>query len=173
MIAAAILSLLLPSIDASEKLFTSELAATLWVLFGVFLGVVFLLIINALTPHEHADQTYEGPEIEVKSGIWLFVLAIIIHNIPEGLAMGISFSADRCASDDRYCAARFSGRAGRGACTLHDQYFSRESRRDRSIFRFDGAGRRFIRREFSGRPGICLSAGFGLVGRSHDVCGFP
>ena len=42
---------------------------------------------------EHADQTYEGPEIEVKSGIWLFVLAIIIHNIPEGLAMGISFSA--------------------------------------------------------------------------------
>ena len=55
-----------------------------------FLGVVFLLIINA----EHADQTYEGPEIEVKSGIWLFVLAIIIHNIPEGLAMGISFSAE-------------------------------------------------------------------------------
>ena len=93
MLAAAIFSLLLPSIDASEKLFTSELAATLWVLFGVFLGVVFLLIINALTPHEHADQTYEGPEIEVKSGIWLFVLAIIIHNIPEGLAMGISFSA--------------------------------------------------------------------------------
>ena len=94
MLAAAIFSLLLPSIDASEKLFTSELAATLWVLFGVFLGVVFLLIINALTPHEHADQTYEGPEIEVKSGIWLFVLAIIIHNIPEGLAMGISFSAE-------------------------------------------------------------------------------
>jgi len=47
MLAAAIFSLLLPSIDASEKLFTSELAATLWVLFGVFLGVVFLLIINA------------------------------------------------------------------------------------------------------------------------------
>lgn len=94
MLAAAIFSLFLPSIDASEKLFTSELAATLWVLFGVFLGVVFLLIINALTPHEHADQTYEGPEIEVKSGIWLFVLAIIIHNIPEGLAMGISFSAE-------------------------------------------------------------------------------
>lgn len=90
MLAAAIFSLLLPSIDASEKLFTSELAATLWVLFGVFLGVVFLLIINALTPHE----PYEGPEIEVKSGIWLFVLAIIIHNIPEGLAMGISFSAE-------------------------------------------------------------------------------
>lgn len=49
MLAAAIFSLLLPSIDASEKLFTSELAATLWVLFGVFLGVVFLLIINALS----------------------------------------------------------------------------------------------------------------------------
>lgn len=47
MLAAAIFSLLLPSIETSEKLFTSELAATLWVLFGVFLGVVFLLIINA------------------------------------------------------------------------------------------------------------------------------
>ena len=77
-----------------KSLFTSELAATLWVLFGVFLGVVFLLIVNALTPHEHGGQNYEGPEIEVKSGIWLFVLAIIIHNIPEGLAMGISFSAE-------------------------------------------------------------------------------
>lgn len=49
MLAAAIFSLLLPSIETSEKLFTSELAATLWVLFGVFLGVVFLLIINAST----------------------------------------------------------------------------------------------------------------------------
>ena len=84
MLAAAIFSLLLPSIDASEKLFASELAATLWVLFGVFSGSCFSpSFINALTPHEHADQTYEGPEIEVRSGIWLFVLAIIIHNIPE------------------------------------------------------------------------------------------
>lgn len=98
MLAAAIFSLLLPSIETSEKLFTSELAATLWVLFGVFLGVVFLLIINALTPHEHGGQNYEGPEIEVKSGIWLFVLAIIIHNIPEGLAMGISFQQKTCRS---------------------------------------------------------------------------
>lgn len=94
MLAAAIFSLLLPSIEASEKLFSNELLATAWVILGVFLGVLFLLLVNALTPHIHADHVHEGPDIEVKSGIWLFVLAIIIHNIPEGLAMGISFSAE-------------------------------------------------------------------------------
>lgn len=94
MLAAAIFSLLIPSLEASEKLFSNELLATAWAIFGVFLGVLFLLLVNALTPHIHSDLVQEGPEIQVKSGIWLFVLAIIIHNIPEGLAMGISFSAE-------------------------------------------------------------------------------
>lgn len=94
MLAASIFSLLLPSLEASEKLFTHELVATCWTLFGVLLGVVFLLGIDALTPHIHSDNVQDGPDIKVKSGIWLFVLAIIIHNIPEGLAMGISFSAE-------------------------------------------------------------------------------
>mgnify|MGYP000223023538 CR=1 FL=1 len=145
MLAAAIFSLLLPSIETSEKLFTSELAATLWVLFGVFLGVVFLLIINALTPHEHGGQNYEGPEIEVKSGIWLFVLAIIIHNIPEGLAMAYLFQQKTCRSvcaHDCHCSAGLSGRSGGRTRSLLDSHFTREGSGDRSVLGSDGTGRR-------------------------------
>ncbi len=94
MLAAAIFSLLLPSIEASDKLFHNHTAAMLWVIFGMFLGVFLLLGIHAITPHEHLVTGKEGPEINVNAGIWLFVLAIIIHNIPEGLALGISFAAE-------------------------------------------------------------------------------
>lgn len=177
MLAAAIFSLLLPSIETSEKLFTSELAATLWVLFGVFLGVVFLLIINALTPHEHGGQNYEGPEIEVKSGIWLFVLAIIIHNIPEGLAMGISFSAEDMQIGVPLTIAialqDFPGRSGGRTRSLLDSHFTREGSGDRSVLGSDGTGRRTFRREPCRRVGLCLSAGAGVICRRHDVCRFP
>lgn len=83
MLAAAIFSLLLPSIDASEKLFTSELAATLWVLFGVFLGVVFLLIINALTPHEHADQTMKVPRSKLRAASGFLFLPSSFITFPK------------------------------------------------------------------------------------------
>lgn len=93
MLAAAFFSLLEPSIEASKALFHNDLFGLLWVIFGMFLGVALLLGIHAMTPHEHLQTGREGPEIEVHWGIWLFVLAIIIHNVPEGLALGISFAA--------------------------------------------------------------------------------
>ena len=175
MMLAAAISLLLPSIETSEKLFTSELAATLWVLFGVFLGVVFLLIINALTPHEHGGQNYEGPEIEVKSGIWLFVLAIIIHPGRPGDGH-IFFSrrhADRCAAHDCHCSAGLSGRSGGRTRSLLDSHFTREGSGDRSVLGSDGTGRGTFRREPCRRVGLCLSAGTGVICRRHDVCRFP
>jgi Predicted divalent heavy-metal cations transporter len=94
MIAAAFFSLLMPALEASDKLFANEWLSMAWVIFGIFLGIVFLLGINAITPHEHFESGAEGPEIQVRDGIWLFVLAIIIHNVPEGMAMGISFAAE-------------------------------------------------------------------------------
>lgn len=94
MLAAAIFSLLLPSIEASDKLFQNHTIAMLWVIFGMFLGVFMLLGIHAITPHEHLTTGKEGLEMNVNAGIWLFVLAIIIHNVPEGLALGISFAAE-------------------------------------------------------------------------------
>lgn len=94
MLAAAIFSLLIPSIEFSDKLFHNHTLAMVWVIFGMFLGVFFLLGVHAMTPHEHMSTGKEGPEFDVNAGIWLFVLAIIIHNIPEGLALGISFAAE-------------------------------------------------------------------------------
>ena len=172
MLAAAIFSLLLPSIETSEKLFTSELAATLWVLFGVFLGVVFLLIINALTPHEHGGQNYAGPEIEVKSGIWLFVLAIIIHNIPEGLAMGISFSAEDMQIGVPLTIAIALQDFPEGLAVvlaLCSTHISRAKAVGIGVF----SGRGTFRREPCRRVGLCLSAGTGVICRRHDVCRFP
>lgn len=94
MIAAAIFSLLIPSIELSEELFKNQWLGMGWVIFGIFLGILFLLGVNAITPHEHFENGTEGPEIQIRDGIWLFVLAIVIHNIPEGMAMGISFAAE-------------------------------------------------------------------------------
>lgn len=136
-------------------------------------------IINALTPHEHGGQNYEGPEIEVKSGIWLFVLAIIIHNIPEGLAMGISFSAEDMQIGVPLTIAIAlqdfpEGLAGRTRSLL-DSHFTREGSGDRSVLGSDGTGRRTFRREPCRRVGyvyplgLALSAGAMMFVVFHEV----
>ncbi len=95
MLAAAIFSLLLPAVSASEGVFGgNEWLAMAWVVFGMALGVLMLLGINVITPHEHFATGAEGPEVPGIKGSWLFVMAIIIHNFPEGLAMGISFAKE-------------------------------------------------------------------------------
>lgn len=94
MIAAAVFSLLIPAIETSRPLFSSETLSLLWVIFGIFLGIFFLLLVHSLVPHEHVSGAKEGPEVTVRDGVWLFALAMVIHNIPEGVALGISFAAE-------------------------------------------------------------------------------
>ena len=106
MLAAAIFSLLLPSIETSEKLFTSELAATLWVLFGVFLGVVFLLIINALTPHEHGGQNFSAEDMQI--GVPL-TIAIALQDFPEGLAVVLALCSTHISRAKAVGIGVFSG----------------------------------------------------------------
>ena len=89
MIAASVWSLLIPSIDMA-----AEQGVIPWVpaLVGFLLGVVFLLLIDTLTPHLHlASDKPEG----VKSGFsktTMMLLAVTIHNIPEGMAVGVAFA---------------------------------------------------------------------------------
>lgn len=89
MMAAAVWSLLLPSIDMSGHMgrFSFFPAAA-----GFLLGILFLLLLDRLIPHLHAKTNHrEGPKGHLKK-ITMMVLAVTLHNIPEGMAVGVAFS---------------------------------------------------------------------------------
>lgn len=90
MVAASIWSLLIPAIDITKEQKTvSWLPAT----FGFLLGVLFLLLLDDLIPHLHLKS--KKPE-GIKSNFnksTMMVLAVTLHNIPEGMAVGIALAA--------------------------------------------------------------------------------
>lgn len=91
MIAASFWSLLAPAIEMAEGLgMTPWLVATI----GFLLGAFSLYIADKLIPHMHFgdNQTPEGPPSSLRRSI-LLVLSITLHNIPEGLAVGVAFGA--------------------------------------------------------------------------------
>lgn len=88
MLAAAGFSLLLPSLDLATLQFGSTVQGA--ILTGCFLlvGGWFLLACNRRIPHEHFFKGREGGSSSRVQRIWLFVVAIALHNFPEGLAVG-------------------------------------------------------------------------------------
>lgn len=92
MLAASSFSLLLPGLDAARQLQTSGMAAAAIVVFGLALGVLLMLGLDYFTPHAHQTSGPHGPELARVGGVWLFVFAIILHNLPEGMAIGVSFA---------------------------------------------------------------------------------
>lgn len=81
MLGATSFSLVLPSIQLGG----------VWVAsLGIILGGAFLGLANRLIPHLHTFSGREGPLITL-SRVWLFVLAITIHNFPEGMSVGVGF----------------------------------------------------------------------------------
>lgn len=93
MLAAAFFSLLLPGIEYGEAL-TGGITwlATLIVITGVVMGAAALYLIHQRLPHEHFGLGREGPEQAQIRRIWLFVIAITLHNFPEGMAVGVGFA---------------------------------------------------------------------------------
>ena len=89
MTAASVWSLLLPAIDQSPHL---GRWAFLPAAGGFWAGVLFLLLLDHVVPHLHLDsQEAEGPRSRLARTTML-VLAVTIHNIPEGMAVGVVFA---------------------------------------------------------------------------------
>lgn len=85
MVAASIWSLLLPAMEQTEQ--TGQ-PAFLPAVVGIWLGMLFLLLLDRAIPHMHLNSTaMEGPDLKLKRTTML-VLAVTLHNIPEGMAVG-------------------------------------------------------------------------------------
>lgn len=88
MVAASVWSLIIPAIDQNEQM---GRMAFLPVFIGIWLGVGFLLLLDTVTPHIHLDNKKEGPKSSLKKTTML-VLAVALHNIPEGMAVGVVYA---------------------------------------------------------------------------------
>lgn len=84
MLAASFTSLILPGV---------EYGGILPVIVGMVLGVVVMDLGDRLVPHFHPGRGHEGPETDRLRAVWLFILAITLHNMPEGLAVGVGFGS--------------------------------------------------------------------------------
>jgi len=92
MLAASAFSLLLPGLAAAADILASKSLGAAVVVLGMALGVLLMLGLDEFTPHEHDETGPCGPAPERCDRVWLFVFAIALHNLPEGMAIGVSFS---------------------------------------------------------------------------------
>mgnify|MGYP000324885971 FL=1 len=89
MIAASVWSLLIPSIEMAE---TQGKVAWIPAAIGFLLGIVFLLVLDSVVPHMHLEsEKPEGMKSKLKKTT-MMVFAVTLHNIPEGMAVGVTFA---------------------------------------------------------------------------------
>ncbi len=105
MVSASFWSLLQPALDNSSSMGT---LAFLPASVGFLIGISFLLLLDVITPHMHMDRQNEGPQSGFKRTTKL-ILAVTIHNIPEGMAVGVVYAGLLAGS---------SGITAAGALTL-------------------------------------------------------
>lgn len=105
MFAASVWSLLIPSIDM-----TGEKGGTSWIppAVGFLLGMGFLLLLDSIVPHLHLDSdSPEGVKANLKKTTML-VLAVTLHNIPEGMAVGITIAGAMLENEQITLAGAFT-----------------------------------------------------------------
>ena len=100
MVAASVWSLLIPSIGMAEagqsqlSTLNSQLTKVLPAAIGFLAGIAFLLLLDELTPHLHLGaQKAEGPRSRL-SRTMMLALAVTLHNLPEGMAVGVVFAGE-------------------------------------------------------------------------------
>lgn len=97
MLAASFFSLLVPSMEEIMRGAADVCSAAGGYVLAVFAGVLLVWILNLLIPHEHNAMGHHGPHFDLKKA-WLFIIAITLHKLPEGLAVGIAYGAENIVS---------------------------------------------------------------------------
>jgi ZIP family zinc transporter len=93
MLSASFFSLIIPAIDAAAETYGDGAIPASIAVLGILAGMGLVAWLNETLPHEHFSTGREGPESASLRRIWLFIIAITIHNFPEGLAVGVGFGA--------------------------------------------------------------------------------
>ncbi len=97
MLAASAFSLVIPGLQAARD--SGAFGGSAWAAGGIvgtaiLLGGLALLSIDRLLPHEHFIKGREGRSAKKMRRTWLFVFAIALHNLPEGLAIGVGYAGN-------------------------------------------------------------------------------
>ena len=99
MLAATAFSLIIPGTEAAINQGYSRTTAALLTSMGILLGGGAIWLAHNHFPQDRFFQGKEGPKISQNfQRIWLFVIAITLHNFPEGLAVGVGFGAEDTTS---------------------------------------------------------------------------
>lgn len=107
MMAASVWSLLVPAMDMSEEAGLGQLSF-LPAVIGLMIGIFVLLAFDRLIPHLHLnDDTPEGPKTSLQKTT-MMILAVAIHNLPEGMAVGVVFAGLGAAGGSITLASAFA-----------------------------------------------------------------
>jgi ZIP family zinc transporter len=106
MLAASFFSLIVPGLNyARDILRVDRPTAAAVVLAAVLLGAAALFMVNHVVPHEHFVSGRQGSQRIKAQRIWLFIIAITLHNFPEGLAVGAGFGGGDLAAGTKLAIA--------------------------------------------------------------------
>lgn len=98
MLSASFFSLIVPGLELGDGIYGGRLISAAIAVTSILLGAGMVAMLNYVVPHEHFVVGRQGPSGPDVAKIWLFVLAITIHNIPEGLAVGIGYGGGDIAA---------------------------------------------------------------------------
>ena len=105
MVAASVWSLLIPAMDQCEAMGSWAFAPAAG---GFLLGIAFLLLLDRIIPHLHVDcDEPEGPRCSLGRSA-MMVLAVTLHNIPEGMAVGVMYAGLRMGGVSLSAAGAFA-----------------------------------------------------------------
>ena len=105
MVAASVWSLLIPAMDQCEAMGRWAFAPAAG---GFLLGIAFLLLLDRIIPHLHVDSDEpEGPRCSLGRSA-MMVLAVTLHNIPEGMAVGVMYAGLRMGGASLSAAGAFA-----------------------------------------------------------------
>ncbi|HSI44757.1 MAG TPA: ZIP family metal transporter [Methylophilus sp.] len=94
MLAATCFSLIVPSLDIGQTQGFGRWGASVLTGIGILMGAACLMLLERKLPHEHFFGSAGTESPQRIRRLWLFVFAIVLHNIPEGLAIGVSAASN-------------------------------------------------------------------------------